>query len=67
MKVDCVVEIKRRQQREDVGLDGDDQQFEFPSFEDWKAGRMKLPDLDNGEFIPLPPRIGELREPEPMS
>jgi redox-sensitive bicupin YhaK (pirin superfamily) len=35
--------------------------------EDWKAGRMKLPDLDNGEFIPLPPKIGELREPEPMS
>ena len=35
--------------------------------EDWKAGRMKLPDLDNEEFIPLPPRIGELREPEPMS
>src|SRR5690606_37458315 len=24
---------------------------------DWAAGRMKLPDLDNGEFIPLPPRI----------
>jgi redox-sensitive bicupin YhaK (pirin superfamily) len=23
--------------------------------EDWRAGRMKLPDLDNGEFIPLPP------------
>lgn len=22
--------------------------------EDWKAGRMKLPDADNGEFIPLP-------------
>ncbi len=21
---------------------------------DWKAGRMKLPDLDNEEFIPLP-------------
>ena len=21
---------------------------------DWQAGRMKLPDLDNGEFIPLP-------------
>ena len=21
----------------------------------WRAGRMKLPDLDNGEFIPLPP------------
>lgn len=34
--------------------------------EDWMAGRMKLPDLDNDEFIPLPPRIGELREPEPM-
>lgn len=35
--------------------------------EDWVAGRMKLPDLDNDEFIPLPPAIGELREPEPMS
>ncbi|KAF1693407.1 pirin family protein [Pseudoxanthomonas koreensis] len=34
---------------------------------DWAAGRMKLPDLDNGEFIPLPPRIGKLVEPEPMS
>jgi redox-sensitive bicupin YhaK (pirin superfamily) len=22
---------------------------------DWRSGRMKLPDLDNGEFIPLPP------------
>jgi redox-sensitive bicupin YhaK (pirin superfamily) len=22
---------------------------------DWRAGRMKLPDADNGEFIPLPP------------
>jgi redox-sensitive bicupin YhaK (pirin superfamily) len=22
---------------------------------DWRAGRMKLPDLDNVEFIPLPP------------
>jgi hypothetical protein len=21
---------------------------------DWRAGRMKLPDLDNGEFISLP-------------
>jgi redox-sensitive bicupin YhaK (pirin superfamily) len=21
---------------------------------DWKAGRMKLPDFDHGEFIPLP-------------
>lgn len=34
---------------------------------DWKAGRMKLPDLDNDEFIPLPPRIGRMIEPEPMS
>ena len=34
---------------------------------DWAAGRMKLPDLDDGEFIPLPPRIGQLAEPEPMS
>jgi hypothetical protein len=23
---------------------------------DWKAGRMKLPDLDHDEFIPLPRR-----------
>src|SRR6185436_17504285 len=22
---------------------------------DWRAGRMKLPDLDNVEFVPLPP------------
>ena len=22
---------------------------------DWRAGRMKLPDLDNEEFTPLPP------------
>jgi len=22
---------------------------------DWRAGRLKLPDLDNKEFIPLPP------------
>ncbi|HZL01281.1 MAG TPA: pirin-like C-terminal cupin domain-containing protein, partial [Caulobacteraceae bacterium] len=22
---------------------------------DWRAGRMKLPDLDHDEFIPLPP------------
>jgi redox-sensitive bicupin YhaK (pirin superfamily) len=35
--------------------------------EDWKAGRMKLPDLDNDEFIPLPPKFGAAREPEPMS
>ncbi|KRA33086.1 pirin [Rhodanobacter sp. Root627] len=32
---------------------------------DWAAGRMKLPDLDNGEFIPLPPKLGA--KPEPMS
>ncbi len=32
---------------------------------DWAAGRMKLPDLDSGEFIPLPPKLGEA--PEPMS
>ena len=34
---------------------------------DWAAGRMKLPDLDDGESIPLPPKIGGAREPEPMS
>ncbi len=35
---------------------------------DWAAGRMKLPDLDNGEFIPLPPKIGGTPPPpEPMS
>jgi len=28
---------------------------------DWRAGRMKLPDLDNAEFTPLPP------DPPPMS
>jgi redox-sensitive bicupin YhaK (pirin superfamily) len=32
---------------------------------DWAAGRMKLPDLDDQEFIPLPPKVGA--EPEPMS
>lgn len=32
---------------------------------DWAAGRMKLPDLDNDEFIPLPAKFGA--EPEPMS
>lgn len=32
---------------------------------DWAAGRMKLPDLDNDELIPLPPRLGAA--PEPMS
>ena len=32
---------------------------------DWRAGRMKLPDLDNAEFIPLP---GEApAPPNPMS
>lgn len=33
--------------------------------EDWAAGRMKLPDLDHDEFIPLPPKLGA--KPEPMS
>ena len=28
---------------------------------DWRAGRMKLPDLDHAEFIPLPP------DPEPAA
>jgi redox-sensitive bicupin YhaK (pirin superfamily) len=32
---------------------------------DWAAGRMKLPDLDHDEFIPLPPKVGAT--PEPMS
>jgi redox-sensitive bicupin YhaK (pirin superfamily) len=32
---------------------------------DWRAGRMKLPDLDNQEFIPLPP--DPLPAPHPMS
>ena len=31
---------------------------------DWRAGRMKLPDLDDKEFIPLP---GEPAPPNPMS
>ena len=31
---------------------------------DWRAGRMKLPDLDSGEFIPLP---AEPTPPNPMS
>lgn len=30
---------------------------------DWAAGRMKLPDLDDREFIPLPPRLGAAPEP----
>jgi redox-sensitive bicupin YhaK (pirin superfamily) len=32
---------------------------------DWRAGRMKLPDLDNKEFIPLPPDPPP--PPNPMS
>jgi redox-sensitive bicupin YhaK (pirin superfamily) len=32
---------------------------------DWRAGRMKLPDLDNSEFIPLPPDPPP--PPNPMS
>jgi redox-sensitive bicupin YhaK (pirin superfamily) len=31
---------------------------------DWRAGRMKLPDLDDSEWIPLP---GESAPPNPMS
>ena len=31
---------------------------------DWSAGRMKLPDLDHAEWIPLPP---EPAAPNPMS
>lgn len=27
---------------------------------DWQAGRMKLPDLDDKEFTPLPPKVGRL-------
>jgi redox-sensitive bicupin YhaK (pirin superfamily) len=32
---------------------------------DWKAGRMKLPDLDQNEFIPLPEE--PTPSPNPMS
>jgi redox-sensitive bicupin YhaK (pirin superfamily) len=32
---------------------------------DWRAGRMKLPDADDGEFIPLPPDPAP--SPNPMS
>jgi redox-sensitive bicupin YhaK (pirin superfamily) len=32
---------------------------------DWRAGRMKLPDLDDAEFIPLP--ADPLPAPNPMS
>ncbi len=31
---------------------------------DWRAGRMKLPDLDNEEFIPLAARSAAAREPD---
>src|SRR3546814_12228628 len=34
---------------------------------DWAAGRMTLPDLDNDEFIPLPPKVGRMVEPEPTA
>jgi redox-sensitive bicupin YhaK (pirin superfamily) len=30
---------------------------------DWRAGRMKLPDLDHGEAIPLPPEPGAPANP----
>jgi redox-sensitive bicupin YhaK (pirin superfamily) len=30
---------------------------------DWRAGRMKLPDLDDGEPIPLPPEPGAAANP----
>lgn len=30
---------------------------------DWRAGRMKLPDLDHDEFIPLPPDPGQPANP----
>jgi redox-sensitive bicupin YhaK (pirin superfamily) len=30
---------------------------------DGRAGRMKLPDLDDGEAIPLPPEPGESANP----
>ena len=33
---------------------------------DWRAGRMKLPDLDHQEWIPLP-GDPEATPPEPMS
>lgn len=31
---------------------------------DWQAGRMKLPDLDDKEFTPLPPKLGRVSEPK---
>lgn len=32
---------------------------------DWKAGRMKLPDADSEEFIPLPDQPGQLHAERP--
>ena len=32
---------------------------------DWKAGRMKLPDADDAEFIPLPAEPAPRRQPCP--
>ena len=32
---------------------------------DWRAGRMKLPQLDDSEFIPLPPEPGS-SAPQPL-
>lgn len=29
----------------------------------WAAGRTELPDMDNEEFIPLPPKPGATTEP----
>ena len=34
---------------------------------DWRAGRMKLPDLDNQEFIPLPRRTAAAGESDVLS
>lgn len=31
---------------------------------DWQAGRMKLPDLDDKEFIPIPSKLGRVSEPK---
>lgn len=30
---------------------------------DWRAGRMKLPDLDHDSFVPLPPERGAAANP----
>ena len=34
---------------------------------DWRAGRIKLPDLDHDEFIPLPPDPARAAEPDVLS